>query len=120
MSNIEVPSLVDLSQKYLSKKCKYEVPDSPIRGRSGHKWHFDAILKYNEKQFGVFIRAWDRSIGVNQVRQLHKACQDTNCAGGILIGNRFSPNAEMFAENVGINLLDRIYLQRKLRSQGYI
>ena len=109
-------TLLELSKEFFSNKFEYEEPDTYIRGKSGHKWNFDLLIKYNEQQFGIFVREWNRSIGVNQVRQLQKACRDTNCAGGILVGSFFSPNAEMFASNLGIQLLDKMSIIRKLRA----
>ena len=108
-------SLVELSRQFFTRKFEFKEPESTIRGRSGHKWKFDGIIKYDQKKFGIFVREWNRSIGVNQVRQLQKACRDTDCAGGILVGSMFSPNAEMFANNLGIQLLDKISLVKKLR-----
>jgi hypothetical protein len=110
-------TLSELSKEFFLNRFDEFEPESIIRGRSGHKWKFDGIIKFNESKYGVFIREWNRSIGVNQVRQLQKACRDTDCVGGILVGSMFSPNAEMFAENLGIQLLDRIGLINKLK--GY-
>lgn len=107
--------LRDLCRQYFGRKYEYSEPDAPIRGKSGQKWKFDAVISYNEQKYGVFIRDWNRSIGVNQIRQLEKACRDTKCAGGIIIGENFSAHAENFGENLGIQVIDRLSLQNKMR-----
>lgn len=113
--NYSLP-LKDLAQQFFSRKYEYSIPDAPIRGRSGHKWKFDAMIKYQEQTYGVFIREWNRSIGVNQIRQLEKACRDTKCAGGVIIGDIFSSSAEIFGETLGVQVVDRGKLISKLRS----
>lgn len=110
-------SLRELTRKFFGKRYKYEEPEQKIRGRSGHKWKFDAIITYNDQRYGLFVREWNRSIGVNQIRQLEKACRDTKCAGGIIVGDMFSSNAEIFGENLGIQIVDRATLLNKLNYQ---
>ena len=107
-------NLRDMVRLYFSRKFQYAEPEMPIRGKSGQKWKFDAIITYNNQKFGMFIRDWDRSIGVNQIRQLEKACRDTKCDGGIIIGKYFSPHAENFGENLGIQVIDQLTLQSKI------
>lgn len=113
-------SLNELTRTFFSRKYEYYVPE-PIRGRSGHKWSFDGMINYkkagdDDLKIGVFVREWNRSVGVNQVRQLEKACRDTKCDGGIIVADIFSSNAEIFAENLGITTVDRALIMSKLRS----
>jgi hypothetical protein len=107
--------LRDLCRQYFARKYEYNEPETPIRGKSGQKWKFDAVISFNDQKFGVFIRDWNRSIGVNQIRQLEKACRDTKCAGGIIVGENFSAHAENFGENLGIQVIDRCTLMNKMR-----
>ena len=109
-------SLTELTKKFFSRKYEYIIPDAPIRGRSGQKWKFNAFVMYENQKYGVFIREWNRSIGVNQIRQLEKACRDTKCAGGIIVGDTFSCNAEIFGENLGIQVVERSTLVRKMQN----
>ena len=114
-------SLNDLTRTFFSRKYEFYVPESPIRGRSGHKWTFDGMINYKGSgdeslKIGVFVREWNRSVGVNQVRQLEKACRDTKCDGGIIVADIFSSNAEIFAENLGITTVDRAQIMSKMKS----
>ncbi|UYP48680.1 hypothetical protein NEF87_004965 [Candidatus Lokiarchaeum ossiferum] len=114
-------SLNELTRTFFSRKYEYIVPEEPIRGRSGHKWSFDGMINYKGSgdeslKIGVFVREWNRSVGVNQVRQLEKACRDTKCDGGIIVADIFSSNAEIFAENLGITTVDRAKIMSKMQS----
>ncbi len=109
-------SLTELTKKFFSRKYEYIIPESPIRGKSGQKWKFNAFVVYENQKYGVFIREWNRSIGVNQIRQLEKACRDTKCAGGIIVGDTFSCNAEIFGENLGIQVVERSTLVQKMQN----
>lgn len=117
---LEDKSLEDLCIEYFSKKFQFSQPTEPIRGKSGQKWKFDMLLDHNGRKFGVFIREWDRSIGINQIRQLEKACRDTQChgiVGGVIVGNQFSGSAESFSEYLGVQVVDKSTLINKIR--GY-
>jgi len=118
--NQNIP-LNKLAKDFFSRKYEYYVPENPIRGKSGHKWTFDGMFKYmspenEDLKIGIFIREWNRSVGVNQVRQLQKACRDTKCDGGIIVAEIFSPNAEIYAENLGITTVDRAKIMSKMNS----
>ena len=114
--NENIMTLQELSRTFFSRKFEYTVPTEKIRGRSGQKWTFDAFINYNGDRYGVFIREWNRSIGVNQIRQLEKACRDTKCAGGVIVGDIFSSQAEIFGETLGIQVVSRNTLESKLRN----
>ena len=116
MNNDNELSLTELTKKFFSRKYEYIIPDAPIRGRSGQKWKFNAFIMFENQKYGVFIREWNRSIGVNQIRQLEKACRDTKCAGGIIVGDTFSCNAEIFGENLGIQVVERSTLVQKMQN----
>ena len=108
-------NLTDLTYKFFSRKYECIIPEAAIRGRT-QKWKFDLLIKLNDQTYGIFVRSWNRSIGVNQIRQLEKACRDTKFAGGLIVGNQFSSNAEIYGENLGIQIVDRATLMNKLRS----
>ena len=110
-------NLTQLTHQFFSRKYECIIPETPIRGRSGQKWSFDLIIKLNNQNYGIFIRSWNRSIGVNQIRQLEKACRDTKFAGGLIVGNQFSSNAEIYGENLGIQIVDRATLINKWNRQ---
>jgi len=109
-------TLRDLVRVYFEKK--YPVTSNPegiaLCGESGQKWTFDLVINADEGRFGIFVRDWGRSIGVNQLRRLEKACRDTAMAGGIIFGNIFSPHAKKFGKGYGIQVITRGELVQKM------
>lgn len=110
-------TLKDLVKDYFSKKYLFEELEKHVIGQSGQKWNFDAIIKTNDAKFGVFIKDWNRSIGINQVRLLEKACIDCKFDGGLIIGNIFSSHAKSYGANKGVQVVLKGELVRKTR--GY-
>ena len=111
--------LVDLAKNVFSEK--YEFIEGPIlnKGKSGKNWTFDAIVKNNHNKFGVFIRDWKREISITQLRQLHKACIDTNIEGGIMVCNVITDFSREYSSQFGIQLLSRGHLISTLRRRRY-
>ncbi len=109
-------SLRNLVKAYFEKK--YAVTYNPdgvaLCGESGQKWTFDLVINADDGKFGIFVRDWGRSIGVNQLRRLEKACRDTAMVGGIIFGNIFSPHAKKFGKGYGIQVVTRGELAQKM------
>jgi hypothetical protein len=110
-------SLKCLVKDYFSRKYLFEELENQVIGQSGQKWNFDAIIKTDDAKFGVFIKDWNRSIGINQVRLLEKACIDCLFDGGLIIGNVFSSHAKSYGANKGVQVVLKGELVRKTR--GY-
>ncbi|MCP4761865.1 MAG: restriction endonuclease [archaeon] len=105
---IKEQTLKDIVEDYLSKKYLYEnLQKTPVSGNSGQKWNFDGLVKTNDSTFGVFIKDWNRSIGVNQVRLLEKACLDMGFQGGLIIGNYFSSHAKSYGKTKGVQIVTK-------------
>lgn len=111
------PTLKGLVKDYFSKKYLFQELSNSVVGNSGQKWNFDAIIKTDDAKFGVFIKDWNRSIGINQVRLLEKACIDCKFDGGLIIGNVFSSHAKSYGANKGVQVVLKGDIIRKTR--GY-
>lgn len=110
-------SLKGLVKDYFSQKYLFHELTNSVVGNSGQKWNFDAIIKTDDSKFGVFIKDWNRSIGINQVRLLEKACIDCMFDGGLIIGNVFSSHAKSYGANKGVQVVLKGDIIRKTR--GY-
>lgn len=99
--------LKKIVEDYFSKKYEYREITNKMVGDSGQKWHFDAIVQHGNNKFGVFVKDWDRSLGVNQVRLLEKACLDMGFAGGLLVANNFSSHAKVYGKAKGVQLVSK-------------
>ena len=112
-------NLVELARAAFSGK--YEFVNGPVqfKGKSGKAWKFDAIVKNNLNTFGIFIRDWKREISITQLRQLHKACIDTNIEGGIMICNVITDFSREYSTQFGLQLLSRGHLISTLRRRKF-
>ncbi len=112
-------NLNELTELIFSQKYSYLKGPHKIKG-SNKLWIFDAIIKNeNLDKFGVFIRDWRREISITQLRQLHKACLDTEMSGGVLICNLISDFSRDYSRQVGIQLLSRGELISTLRNRQF-
>ena len=103
--------LVSMYFKLYYPDCKKDVE---IKGKS-KKWKFDILIeKESGEKYGVVVKDWVRTLGVNQVRQLQKACHDIPLEGGVLISNAFSPSAISFGKRFGISCYNRYEILSKL------
>ena len=111
-------TLKGLVKDFFSKKYLFQELSNSVVGNSGQKWNFDALITTkNDAQYGVFIKDWNRSIGINQVRLLEKACIDCKFDGGLIIGNVFSSHAKSYGANKGVQVVLKGDIVRKIR--GY-
>lgn len=110
-------TLKGLVKDYFSQKYLFQELFNSVVGSSGQKWNFDAIINTDDAKFGVFIKDWNRSIGINQVRLLEKACIDCMFDGGLIIGNVFSSHAKSYGANKGVQVVLKGDIIRKTR--GY-
>ncbi|MBD3214802.1 MAG: hypothetical protein GF311_19480 [Candidatus Lokiarchaeota archaeon] len=114
-------NLYELTKVVFSRRYKFIEKPEELKGESGKKWDFDAIIENeHSEKFGVFIRDWKREISITQLRQLHKACTDIReIAGGIMICNITTDFSKDYSEQFGIQLLSRGHLISKLRNQNF-
>ncbi len=118
MSLIE-KNLAELTKLVFSQKYEYIDEQHKVKGKSGKVWTFDAVVKNAESLYGIFIRDWKREISITQLRQLHKACIDTEFDGGIMICNIISDFSRDYSNQFGIQLLSKGHLISKLRTQQF-
>jgi len=112
-------SLNDLAKNVFSEKYEFVKGPVQVKGGSGKSWTFDAVVKNQLNTFGVFIRDWKREISITQLRQLHKACIDTNVQGGIMICNIITDFSRDYSSQFGIQLLSRGHLISTLRRREF-
>jgi hypothetical protein len=111
--------LIELARNVFSKKYEFAKGPVQIKGKSGKSWTFDAIVKNKLNKFGVFVRDWKREISITQLRQLHKACIDTNIEGGIMVCNVITDFSRDYSSQFGIQLLSRGHLISTLRRRRF-
>jgi hypothetical protein len=112
-------NLIELAKNVFAEKYDFIKGPLNYKGKSGKAWKFDAVVKNKLNTFGVFIRDWKREISITQLRQLHKACIDTNLQGGIMVCNVITDFSKEYSSQFGIQLLSRGHLISTLRRRRF-
>jgi galactitol-specific phosphotransferase system IIB component len=113
----KVPSkLLESATRYFKKEgYRVDQEKTAIEGFSGTLRHFDLIVQKSRTAQGVWIRDWNRTIGVNVVINLDKASEDVGLGNPIIIGEKFSDHAKSYANRRKITLLARRQILLGLR-----
>jgi hypothetical protein len=108
--------LVELAVRYFRKEgYKVERETTSLEGFSGISRKFDLIVQKGRVTQGVWIRNWNRTIGVNVIIGLDKASDDVSLSSPILIGEKFSDHAKSYANRRKITLLTKRQIAPRLR-----
>lgn len=108
--------LVDLALKYFKKEgYRVNQKSSILEGYSGISRKFDLIVQKGRSEQGVWIRDWNRTIGVNVIIGLDTASEDVGLSSPIMIGDKFSDHAKSYSNRRKITLLTRHKIARSLR-----
>lgn len=108
--------LVELAIRYFKKEgYKVERETTTLEGFSGISRKFDLIVQKGRLVQGVWIRDWNRTIGVNVVINFDKASEDVGLSNPILIGEKFSDHAKAYANRRKIMLLTKRQIAPRLR-----
>jgi hypothetical protein len=91
------------------KKEGYKVnnQDVTIEGNSGVSRHFDLIVQKGRVEQGVWVRDWNRTIGVNVIINLDTTSDDVGLSSPIMIGEKFSDHAKSYSNRRKITLLTK-------------
>jgi hypothetical protein len=108
--------LLDLALKYFKKEgYKINREESVLEGYSGISRKFDLIVQKGRAEQGVWIRDWNRTIGVNVIIGLDTASDDVGLSSPIIIGEKFSDHAKSYSNRRKITLLTRQKIAMSLR-----
>jgi hypothetical protein len=108
--------LMDLALKYFKKEgYKINQESSVLEGYSGISRKFDLIVQKGRVEQGVWIRDWNRTIGVNVIIGLDTSSDDVGLSSPIMIGEKFSDHAKSYSNRRKIMLLTRQKIAMSLR-----
>jgi hypothetical protein len=108
--------LVDIALGYFKKEGYKLKTEAPImEGFSGITRRFDFIVQKGRDEQVVWLRDWNRTIGVNVIINLDTASADVGLANPIMIGEKFSDHAKSYSNRRKIMLLTRQKLTTSLR-----
>ena len=86
-----------------------------LEGDSGVARRFDFIVQKGRDEQVVWIRDWNRTIGVNVIIGLDTASADVGLSNPIMIGEKFSDHAKSYSNRRKIMLLTRQKMATSLR-----
>jgi galactitol-specific phosphotransferase system IIB component len=108
--------LVQSAMRYFRKEgYKVEQEKTTLEGFSGIVHKFDLIVQKGRVAQGVWVRDWNRTIGVNLIINIDKASEDVGLSSPIIVGEKFSDHAKSYANRRKITLLLKQKLALSLR-----
>ena len=100
--------LLDLAIQYFKKEgYKVNKENVVLEGYSGETRHFDLIVQKGRLEQGVWVRDWNRTIGVNVIIFLDTSSEDVGLGSPIMIGDKFSDHAKSYSNRRKITLLTK-------------
>ncbi|MGB9777940.1 MAG: restriction endonuclease [Candidatus Bathyarchaeales archaeon] len=111
-----ISPLMEMAIQYFKKDgYKVELENTTLEGYSGILRKFDLIVQKGRQTQGVWIKDWNRTIGINIVINLDKASEDVGLSNPIIIGEQFSDHAKAYANRRKIILLTKRQVSPKIR-----
>jgi predicted RecB family endonuclease len=109
-------SLIKLAMRYfvrrgytVDKEFGKEENDAPAR-------KFDFVVRRGSEVYPVWIKDWNRTVGVNVVIGVDKASREIGLFNPILVANKFSEHARAYASRKGIKLITKSDIIRGMRA----
>jgi hypothetical protein len=100
--------LLDLAIQYFKKEgYRVNCENAMLEGHSGVTRHFDLIVQKGRLEQGVWVRDWNRTIGVNVIINLDTSSEDVDLSSPIMIGEKFSDHAKSYSNRRKLTLLTK-------------
>lgn len=77
---------------------------------------FDFAVRKGSEVYPVWVKDWNRTVGVNVVINIDKASRDIGLFNPILVANKFSEHAKAYANRKGIRLIAKSDILRGVRA----
>lgn len=107
-------SLANLAAKYFRQNGYQTEKDTSLEGVSGLSRKFDLIIRRGKEKRSVWIKDWNRTVGVNIIINIDKAAEDVGFPKPIIIAEKFSGHAKAYANRRSITLLSKQQILRLL------
>ncbi len=107
-------SLANLAAKYFRQNGYQTEKDTSLEGVSGLSRKFDLIIRRGREKRSVWIKDWNRTVGVNMIINIDTAAEDVGLPKPIIIAEKFSGHAKAYANRRNITLLSKQQILRLL------
>ena len=108
------PSLVSLAVEYFTRRG-YTVKDEANQEEIQSPPRFDLVVGKRKEVHPVWVKDWNRTVGVNIIINLDKASRAAGFSSPILVADKFSDHAKAYANRRGIILVTKSEMTRRLR-----
>jgi galactitol-specific phosphotransferase system IIB component len=108
-------SLPQVIRYFKKEGFTVEQDATTFEGFSGITQKFDLIVRKGHVSQGVWIRDWNRTIGVNIIINIDKASSDVGLSSPIIVGDKFSDHAKSYANRRKITLLTMQQITVRMR-----
>lgn len=112
------PSTSDLRRlaiEYFTRKGYRVEENVSFEGIRGTPINFDLLIHKGNLTQGVWIKDWDRTVGINVAINIDKASEDVGLSNPIIIGEKFSDHAKAYANRRRILLLTKRDIMQHLK-----
>jgi hypothetical protein len=107
---------MELAVRYFKKEgYKINQENTTLEGFTGISRKFNLIVQKGRVEQGVWIRDWNRTIGVNIIINLDTSSDDVGLSSPIMIGEKFSDHAKSYANRRKLTLLTKQKILTSLR-----
>lgn len=110
--------MIKLATQYFMKRG-YVIDKSPLEeSNNAHPppKKIDLMVRRGSETYPVWIKEWNRTVGVNIVISIDKLAQSLGLTSPIIVAEKFSEHAKAYANRKGIRLLTRSDLLRSLKT----
>jgi hypothetical protein len=107
-------ALAELAMKYFRQNGYKTEKDAIMEGTSGIIHKFDLIIRRGKEKRSVWIKDWNRTVGVNMIIKIDNAADDIGYPKPIIIAEKFSGHAKAYANRRSITLLSKQQILRQL------
>jgi len=110
-------SLIKLAIQYFTRRG-YKIDKNPSLQNNNIKSskNFDLLVRRGSEVCPVWIKNWNRTVGVNIVISIDKFAQSAGFSNPILIAEKFSEHAKAYANRRGIKLITKTDILRSVKS----
>ncbi len=107
---------MNLAIEYFKKEgYRISREETSLEGFSGISRRFDLVVQKGRSEQGVWIRDWNRTIGVNVIISLDSASEDVGFSNPIMVGEKFSDHAKSYSNRRKVMLLTKQKIATGLR-----
>ena len=99
--------LLSLTAEFF-ERTGYDISyNAQFEGFSGLLHTFDIVIRKEKEERPVFVKDWNRTVGVDIIIKMDKAAADVGLYNPIIVSERFSDHAKAYSNRRGITLMSK-------------